>query len=203
MRILFKRSPEMVKKEWIAEIVPAGDVDKYVQTVGVHFRIYTQDHIYSITVIESPDGGYLGCIASTRKPRAGEDWTRGNDLPDGKLNYETWCKIKDAILRYELVPLDIHQSRTEEKTTAELPTVGESAQDGIEADEKEPVVKDCIPLGPPFCPYYRMPTDDCELSGGFCPCLSFPRIATDKDQIEGRWLDNYWDCETFKKRVKC
>lgn len=49
--------------------------------------------------------GYLGCIAQTRKPRAGEDWNRGNDLPDGKYCVETWSKIVKAIVAYELVKI--------------------------------------------------------------------------------------------------
>ena len=47
--------------------------------------------------------GYLGCIATTRKPRAGENWNRGNDLADGGYCKETWREIKDDILAYELV----------------------------------------------------------------------------------------------------
>ena len=35
-------------------------------------------------------------------PRAGEDWTRGNDLPDGKLTKETWSSILRGIICYEL-----------------------------------------------------------------------------------------------------
>jgi hypothetical protein len=45
----------------------------------------------------------MGCVVSCRKPRAGEDWTRGNDLPDGAYCYETWIKIKNAIIKHELV----------------------------------------------------------------------------------------------------
>jgi hypothetical protein len=47
--------------------------------------------------------GYLGCIADTRKPRAGEDWNRGRDLADGNYSKRTWQEIKDDILAYELV----------------------------------------------------------------------------------------------------
>jgi len=46
---------------------------------------------------------YLGCAAGTRKPRAGEDWTRGNDLSDGAFTYKTWRKIKNDIIAHELV----------------------------------------------------------------------------------------------------
>jgi hypothetical protein len=37
--------------------------------------------------------------------RAGEDWVRGNDLPDGPFSKETWDRIIYAIVRYELVKL--------------------------------------------------------------------------------------------------
>ena len=47
--------------------------------------------------------GYLGCVGQTRKARAGEDWLRGNDLADGSYSKETWQKIKNDILAYELV----------------------------------------------------------------------------------------------------
>ena len=47
--------------------------------------------------------GYLGCITKTRKPRAGEDWNRGNDLPDGAYCVETFREITRSMLAYELV----------------------------------------------------------------------------------------------------
>ena len=68
------------------------------------FRIYTHDNSYSIVARTKPGGGsYLGCIASSRKPRAGEDWTRGNDLADGDISDETWNQIIADIVSYELV----------------------------------------------------------------------------------------------------
>ena len=36
----------------------------------------------------SNESSYLGCVAQARKPRAGEDWTRGSDLADGELDDE-------------------------------------------------------------------------------------------------------------------
>ena len=66
-------------------------------------KIYTHDYTYTITARNIDDDSYLGCTASIRKPRAGEDWFRGRDLPDGKFNMETWGRIKDAILANELV----------------------------------------------------------------------------------------------------
>jgi len=81
-----------------------------LETEGRHrFRIYTENYIYSIDVTEPKDlqkpWGYLGCVVSSRKPRAGESWTRGNDLPDGICHEQTWNAIKNAIIRYELVKL--------------------------------------------------------------------------------------------------
>lgn len=70
-------------------------------------NIYTDNYQYRITAIERGLGnGYLGCTVSTRKPRAGEKHTRGSDLPDGPFTYETWQKIKNGIIAYEIVPLN-------------------------------------------------------------------------------------------------
>ena len=91
--------------EWLKEIVPhSGNLGYYIkETPSKHFDmgllLFTDTHIYHI----SAKKGYLGCTSSTRKHRAGEDWTRGGDLPDGKFNRKTWEAIKNAILRYEIV----------------------------------------------------------------------------------------------------
>ncbi|KKN72513.1 hypothetical protein LCGC14_0410170 [marine sediment metagenome] len=45
---------------------------------------------------------YLGMGASSRLARPGETWLRGNDLPDGKFSKETFDKMMDAVLMYEL-----------------------------------------------------------------------------------------------------
>ena len=73
------------------------------------YSIYTDTNSYAITARESKtydEGyleGYLGCVASVRKPRAGEDWHRGNDLADGPLTEETWHQILGDIVSYEMV----------------------------------------------------------------------------------------------------
>ena len=77
------------------------------------FRIYTNDNSYSIVArtydrTKPGNRSYLGCIASSRKPRAGEDWTRGNDLADGDISEETWNQILADIVSYELVV--VHQT---------------------------------------------------------------------------------------------
>jgi len=107
------------KKRWLKEIC-LGDVDKYIQITGeggegtgngykheIFLYLFTDNYRYCIHAKdESKNDGYLGCVVSTRKPRAGEDWTRGNDLPDGKFDRKTWNKIKNAIIRYELIQIE-------------------------------------------------------------------------------------------------
>ena len=69
-------------------------------------QIFTATNIYRISANFGEGGSYLGCTTTSRMPRAGEDWSRGNDLPDGEFCRETWDAISRAILRYETV--DIH-----------------------------------------------------------------------------------------------
>ena len=72
----------------------------------LRFELFTDNNRYSIKAIEKKGGGsYLGCTASSRKPRAGEDWTRGRDLADGALNHTTWVNILSDIVSYELVKI--------------------------------------------------------------------------------------------------
>ena len=72
----------------------------------INFNVFTETHRYSISgVWKEYHPQYLGCIASTRMPRVGEDWTRGNDLLDGYFCKETWEHIKNAIIRYEMKAL--------------------------------------------------------------------------------------------------
>jgi len=77
---------------------------------GWRVNLYTAEHAYSIVAIpcrRDKRRGYLGCTVGSRRARAGEDWTRGNDLADGKFTDKTWRKIKDDMLAYELVPLQM------------------------------------------------------------------------------------------------
>lgn len=70
----------------------------------IKLQIFTDNNRYTIIATESHgDGYYLGCTVSSRKPRAGEGWTRGNDMPDGKLSRELWDRIVKEIVSYELV----------------------------------------------------------------------------------------------------
>ena len=69
------------------------------------FIFYTDTHKYSIYGYKSSERspkGYLGCGGDSRKPRPGEDWHRGNDLPDGKYSKKTFDAIARAIVAYEI-----------------------------------------------------------------------------------------------------
>jgi len=101
--------------KWVNELRYSGYEEKDCiwtdeSELRVYLMLYTNDHSYRISarLPESKgkdDKGYLGCIGSSRKPRAGEDWTRGNDLPDGVFSYETWVRILKGIVGYELVKI--------------------------------------------------------------------------------------------------
>jgi hypothetical protein len=102
--------------QWIDELIYPGKAEDFVQNLGVDepadgevessIRLYTEEHQYGITAIDRPDDdGYLSCSVTARKARAGEDWTRGNDLPDGPFNRETWERILNAMINYELIQL--------------------------------------------------------------------------------------------------
>jgi len=110
--------------EWLGEIVPYGQIGKYTRKTRegietspyntdrhanhVNYIFCTAEHRYSISATPT----YLGCIASTTRERPGENWTRGNDLPDGPFCRETWESIKNRIIGYEMVKLDpVHVSR--------------------------------------------------------------------------------------------
>lgn len=108
-----------LKSEWLPKLCPFGKIDMYVdedvksdtessadEERRYTCRLYTNDYQYRLYAVERiKDNGYLGCTMSTRKPRAGEDWTRGSDLPDGPFTEETWNRIVCAIVANELVPL--------------------------------------------------------------------------------------------------
>jgi len=64
------------------------------------FSIYLYTHNYRYCI--SCKRQYLGCTSSCRKTKAGEDWTRGRDLPDGNFCRQTWELIKNSIIKSEL-----------------------------------------------------------------------------------------------------
>ncbi len=109
--------PEMKKQlvEWM-DMMKHGyrDSDIYMyeeyHSTGVRIRIklFTDVNVYSIVAqpsSHSPDKTYLGCVYDSRRPRAGEDWTRGGDLADGDFSYDTWVEILSDIIGTELVKI--------------------------------------------------------------------------------------------------
>ena len=95
-------------QKWIEKDIPrskcdvqlaCGTVDGYNE---YKFYLYTETNKYAIYAKTDSENGYLGFIAESRKARPGEDWLRGNDLPDGPLTKKTWDAIMLAIVRYEL-----------------------------------------------------------------------------------------------------
>lgn len=114
--VLIDIAPEFAL--WLKELVRYGNVDSQVlifldtkEARKNRFvcRLFTNDHIYSISGYKSLEGnsGYLGCTASTRKNRVGEDWNRGSDLPDGKYNKKTFDAIVRRIVANELKTLQL------------------------------------------------------------------------------------------------
>ena len=110
--VFLKEFPGLLK--WLGSISRFSKVEDFVYISDykegeIRLKIFTKDHQYNISAHlpkkneSGADSGYLGCIADTRKPRAGEDWNRGNDLADGEYGEKTWQEIKDDILAYELV----------------------------------------------------------------------------------------------------
>ena len=104
--------------QWIQSICRFGKIENFVITdykeERLHLTFFTKDHSYHISARlpetmppQNPEDkvgrGYLGCTVQCRKPRAGEDWTRGNDLADGSYRKETWQKILEDIVANELV----------------------------------------------------------------------------------------------------
>lgn len=95
-------------------------VESHVEVGDRRATIYTNTNRYTISyrVPSAPldRDGYLGCVAVSRTPRAGEDWCRGNDLHDGPFTAETWHRILADIVSYEMVK--VHRP----KNTVEIPT---------------------------------------------------------------------------------
>lgn len=84
--------------------------DQQVEPLGGVFEqraaIYTDNQQYMLHAKWGGDGpGYLGCMARSRKPRAGEEQHRGSDLTDGPFTYGTWFAILGDIVSYEMVQL--------------------------------------------------------------------------------------------------
>lgn len=82
-------------------------MDVNIDTGVISIKLFTSINEYSIRARFPKDTseGYLGAIASSRMPRAGETWTRGGDLPDGIFSKDTWDNIVGSIVGYELVKI--------------------------------------------------------------------------------------------------
>jgi hypothetical protein len=94
---------------WLKEIATRhGSLEEHVREDGrpgtghLRYIFCTGDNTYYIHATPT----YLGCGANSRRTRAGEDWHRGSDLPDGPFSRKTWEAIKDAVIAYELVRLE-------------------------------------------------------------------------------------------------
>lgn len=134
---ILKEFPELY--DWLKQISRYKKVEDFVfisdykKDELIRLKIFTKNHQYRI-VAHLPNSkdikkeissnknqpkenynGYLGCIGDTRKPRAGEDWNRGNDLADGSYSKETWQEIVNDILAYELVKVVRHSKDIGEK----------------------------------------------------------------------------------------
>ena len=105
-------------KKWLTEVCRWDKSDLFIHWLEetsspdeyrAKVHIYTRDNEYRIKAVSRTKGTrdrtYLGCIVLCRKPQAGENHTRRNDLPDGSFCRETWDCIKNAIIAYELVKI--------------------------------------------------------------------------------------------------
>jgi hypothetical protein len=85
------------------------DLYMVVEDKRILIYMFTLTNEYRIVAVCKNEGvlnrGYLGATASSRTPRAGEDWTRGNDLADGDFSKNTWHRILSDIVGYELVKI--------------------------------------------------------------------------------------------------
>ena len=86
-------------------IVKGGSVSE--KTSSDSITLYTDNNKYLITIWDN----YLCCGATSRKPRAGEGWTRGNDLADGDFSKDTWHSILADIVSFEMVRVNIDNGK--------------------------------------------------------------------------------------------
>lgn len=66
-------------------------------------RLFSSESMYMFYINLESD--YIGCIRDSRKSRAGETWTRGNDYPDGKVNKSTMFAILNRIFKDTFEPI--------------------------------------------------------------------------------------------------
>lgn len=113
--------------KWLEDLCYAGQLKEHIVFVRqdaneLSFKFYTEENEFKITAkMPDPDRegheGYLGCTVTKRKAQPGEDWNRGNDLHDGNLSRMTWDAILADIVSYEMVPLNIRDSKPIPETT--------------------------------------------------------------------------------------
>jgi len=142
LSLLRKEFSELGK--WLKPLCRFDKIEDFVlsdyKEKTLRLKIFTKDHSYSLAAklpeVEN-DGtplkegqerrvvsdGYLGCIVQTRKPRAGEDWNRGNDLADGSYSKETFEEIVHDIIAYELVKVVRSVKAVEDRIVKSLPVV--------------------------------------------------------------------------------
>ena len=137
---------------WLKEIARWGQLESFMKIdyetfdedkYRLRVAMFTHNYKYTIVCVNHSTGKtYLGCTVSVRKPRAGEDWNRGSDLPDGMFCRETWERIKNAIVQYELVKIAKScEHLSEEITVAEFNnddepySFGERSIDHVEKED--------------------------------------------------------------------
>ena len=90
----------LTDEEWIDYKWPLGRPDGWTQTQDkLHVVLFTPNNEYHISVCDT----YLGGGVQSRTRKAGENWDRGNDIPDGLFNKTTWDNIIRFIVGYELI----------------------------------------------------------------------------------------------------
>ena len=111
---LEKECPHFIK--WMSEFKFGNPVSHWVierhTGHGIHYGVtfFTSHYQYSLNIIPPKDdpfypNGYLGCVALTRMPLAGETHNRGDDLNDGPYSRETLHGILGDIVGYEMVEI--------------------------------------------------------------------------------------------------
>ncbi|KKM82923.1 hypothetical protein LCGC14_1314580 [marine sediment metagenome] len=81
----------------------AGEIGKS-EHVCYPFSFFTHTHKWRMVLINRAEPSLM-CNSDTRKPRAGEDWTRGRDMTEGPLNEETWRAFLAEIVSYEIIEI--------------------------------------------------------------------------------------------------
>lgn len=96
-------------------------------------KLCSEKHEYCISV----HNDYIGCVYNCRYRKPLEDWHRGNDLKDGKLNTETIDGILWDILRTELIPIKeiSTQAPLAEEDVSAINWVQSGLLDGIDDEQ--------------------------------------------------------------------